>query len=467
MLLTTHTTGIHFTDKMVEWTVLRKNRTGTEKMREETCPIPDGFFEQENAPLFPAEVLGHIHKQLRGIITLSLPSSCLLMRVLELPSTDPGELEGMIALQIDQISPFPVDQLTTSYEVLSKGENHSRVLAVAAPRKTVDQLGELFKEQGVYIRSLDAEILAWWSLLVAHADILCDGRMVLILEEHTEFSMIVVDDGVPVCFRSLELFHDFSDESVLAEIDEEIRYTLLSLETEYDHGSSCRMEVWSESELPDGLTDILNKISPDAVTLHRLNNIPSLAEGLAMRSAMRSRHHVELVPREWVELQRRRQILKFSMIASVAVLTLWLAVISITGTVFTFHKTAFNRVKKEAALYEEPAREAKEARAEMLSLEKYATRTHSALESLLEITEALPGSVEINSFDYSKGKAIRLRGSAPVKDPILDFLSRLGSSSLFDGIKDDKTALQLREGQRREGFSVTVLLPKSATEEQP
>ncbi len=467
MLLSTYTTGIHYTDRQVEWTVLRKNRAGTEKMREGSLPIEEGFFEDESAPLFPVEVLKNSHKQFRGIVTLSLPSSRLLMRVLDLPSTDPDELDGMVDLQIDRLSPFPADQLTTSYEILDRSENHSRVLAIAAPRKTVDKLGDLFKEQNIYIRSLDAEILAWWSLLVAHADVPREGRVILILEEHTEFSMIVVDDGVPICFRSLELFHDFTDPSVIAEITGEISYTLLSLETEFGNSSACRTEVWSESELPHALPDALKTLSPRGINLHRLATIPTLAEGLAMRSAERGRHHAELVPREWVELQRRRQILKLSLVVSAALLCLWIAVIAVTGTVFTVQKSAYNRIRKEAAKYEEPARIAKEARAGMLSLEKYANRTHSALDSLLEITTVLPASVEINSFDYSKGKAVRLRGSAPSKDPVLDFLSRLGAAGLFKGIKDDKTAMQLRQGQRREGFSVTVLLPETASEVQP
>ena len=62
----THTTGIHYTDELVEWAVLRKNRQGTEKQREGSLPIPEGFFQQENAPLFPAEVLEHIRKNFRG-----------------------------------------------------------------------------------------------------------------------------------------------------------------------------------------------------------------------------------------------------------------------------------------------------------------------------------------------------------------------------------------------------------------
>lgn len=463
MLFNIHTTGIHYTDKIVEWAVLRKNREGTEKIREGSRPIPDGFFEQDDAPLFPADVLEQDRKNFSGIVTVSLPSSRLLMRVMELPSVDPVELEGMVALQADQIFPFPADQLTLSYEVLKQTGEHSRVLIVAAPRKVVDELGDLFKKQGVYIRSLDAEVLAWWSLLSAHQEVPIAGRALVIIEEHTEFCIIVVDDGVPICFRSLELFHNFTDPEVMAEIIEEIRYTLLSLETEHGHTPDIQTEVWSETEFPDELTQMLRELSPRGVNLHNLSTLPPLSEGLALRSADREQRHIELVPFEWVELQNHRQVMKIATIASIAVLSIWLAVISIAGTVFAIQKASYNQVQKEAERYAGPARAAQDARAEKESLEKYASRSHSALECLREITLQLPDDLEINSLTYNKGKAIVLRGSGTSTIPIYNFFQKLGSSDLFSGIKNEKQE-KLRQSARPEGFSVNIMLPALDTE---
>ena len=458
MLLYRHTTGIHYTDEIVEWAVLRKTRSETETLLEGSTPIPQGFFEQDEAPLFPSEVLTEIRKNFRGIVTVALPSSQLLMRVLELPSSDPEELDGMVELQMDQISPFPAGQLTLSYELLEETENHSRVLAVAAPRDSVDELGELFKSKNIYIRSLDAEILAWWSLLTVHSDIPSEGRVILILEEHTEFSMIIVDDGVPICFRSLELFHDFTDEAVLHEIVEEIRYTLLSLEAEYGHRDECGIEFWSESEVPETLLNMLGNECTGAINVHDLGTIPSLAEGLTLRSADRTAHHVELVPREWLELQRKKRFMQVATIASIAVLSIWLTVISITGAVFAIQKASVNHTKKEAAKYSGPARAAQAAREEMLSLEKYANRSHSALECLLGVTQTLPDFVEITSFAYTKGKAIRLSGTGDNSDLIYDYFQQLGEFELFEGVENTKISDNTR-------FSITVNLPKPEPEE--
>jgi hypothetical protein len=467
MISFTYTTGIHYTDKAVEWVVMRKSRRGVEKLREGSIAIPDDFFSREDTPLFPAEVLPKIRHSFSGVITVSLPSSKLLMRIIELPSTDPEELSGMVELQIDSLSPFAVDQLTVSYEVFHQADGRSRVLAVAAPRKTVDALGDLFKEQNVYIRSLDAEVLAWWTLLVTHGQLQSEGRVVLILEEHTEFSMIVVDDNVPIWIRSLELFHDFQDESVMQEIADEIGYTLLALEAEYGPRDIAEILFWSESEIPQKFCELLRSQCGAEVSLHDLRSIPPVSEGLALRSAERRLHHVELIPGEWVDLQHRRQLMKISVAATIAVLGVWLAVVAVTGTVFSIRQIGLNRVRKEADKYAVPARAAQDAREEMLSLEKYADRSHSALECLREITVNMPAGIEITSFTYKKGGAVSLRGSGDRADIIYDYFQNLGSSELFEGVKDQPVNTRTVKGRRISTFSITAELPEIAGEGGP
>jgi hypothetical protein len=446
---------------------LRKSRTGIEKIREGSLPLPEGFFQQENAPLFPAEILADLRRNFLGAITVSLPSSLLLMRILELPSINPQELRSMVDLQMDQISPFPIDQLTVSYEVLHQTDDHSRVLAVAAQRKTVDTLGELFKAQHVYIRSLDAEILAWWSLLLKHGQVPAEGRTVLLLEEHTEFSMIVADEGVPICFRSLELFHHFTDDSVMQEIAEELHYTLLSLEAEYGPRATAALEIWSESEFPQKLIHRLQEECGGDVNLHELSSIPPVSEGLALRTAQRRLQHIELVPKEWIDLQRRKRLMKVATIASIAVLSLWLAVVAITGAVFSIRQASYNRVRREAAKYEGPAAAALVARNEMLSLEKYADRSHSALECLREVTEALPDDVEIASYTYKKSEAVSLRGSSGRAEAVYDFFQKLGASTLFAGVKDQPVSTRTVKDKRVSTFSLTAELPKDKPEARP
>ena len=466
MLPFRYSTGIHRTLTTVEWVVLRKSRRGVEKVREGSVPLPENFSSAAGAPLFPADVLSEIRREFRGTVTVALPSSLLLMRVLNLPAVDAAELRDMVELQMDGISPFPSDQLTISYEVFHQSEDHSRILAVAAPRKTVDELGELFKTQNVYIRSLDAEILAWWTICRrsdSEFPTSESGRTLLILKGHTEFSMAITDAGVPVTFRSLELFRNLNDAETQDEIIDEISYTLLSLETEYGSRPVERILFGYEEEIPETLMEKIAARFAVPVEPRRLNGFPPLAEGLARRSLDKTVHHAELVPSEWIEIQQRRKMMRIGTVAAATVLGIWVLTVIIASTVFSIRESGLRRMREDAARYAAPARVAQTAREEMLSLEKFADRSHSALETLREVTVALTDGVELASFTFKKGESVSLRGSSDRAELIYDFFQDLGKSELFTGVKDQPVSTRLVKERRVSTFSITADLPPAAS----
>jgi hypothetical protein len=251
------------------------------------------------------------------------------------------------------------------------------------------------------------------------------------------------------------------------DITEEISYTLLSLEAPYGHTETCAVEIWSEKTIPRRLVDLLQNECGGPVALHDLQSIPPVSEGLALRTAERRLHHVELVPREWIEIQRRKRLIKVATIASIGLMGLWLAIVAVTGVVFSVKQAAFNRVHKEAARYEGPARAAQAARTEMLSLEAYSDRSHSALECLRAVTEALPDGVEIASFSYKNGEAVSLRGTADRAEAIYDFFQHLGTVEIFSGVKDEQSSNRMIKEKRVTTFSVKAELPQTKPEGTP
>ncbi|RYD62339.1 MAG: hypothetical protein EOP84_34690, partial [Verrucomicrobiaceae bacterium] len=79
----------------------------------------------EAIPLIPAQ----------SPIHLAIPTSMVLMERLTLPATDREELGGMVQLQLEKMLPYPVEEVTSDFQVLSSGETESTVvsLAVNAP----------------------------------------------------------------------------------------------------------------------------------------------------------------------------------------------------------------------------------------------------------------------------------------------------------------------------------------------
>ena len=95
----------------------------------------------------------------------------------------------------------------------------------------------------------------------------------------------------------------------------------------------------------------------------------------------------------------------------------------------------------------------------MLSLEKYADHSRSALECLRYITETLPDFVEISALAYTKGNAIRLSGTGDDWNTANDYFQKLGAVELFEGVEDPKIS---GDPPR---FSIRINLPKLETED--
>jgi len=77
----------------------------------------------------------------RPKVSVAIPLDRVLLRVVELPSTEMDELRGMVDLQVDKFSPFPVEQMSVSFESLSQTANSTRVLIAAVRREEIDNAG--------------------------------------------------------------------------------------------------------------------------------------------------------------------------------------------------------------------------------------------------------------------------------------------------------------------------------------
>ena len=75
-------------------------------------------------------------------IHLALPGHLVLLERLTLPSTDRAELAGMLQLQLEKTLPYPMDEVSSDFEILSQTETESTLLSVAANAAQLDQLCE-------------------------------------------------------------------------------------------------------------------------------------------------------------------------------------------------------------------------------------------------------------------------------------------------------------------------------------
>jgi hypothetical protein len=82
-------------------------------------------------------------------VHLALPCNAALLERMVLPSVDRDELSGMVQLQLEKTLPYPVEEVSTDFDVIRQAENESTLISVAANHAQLDQLCEPLRSRAV------------------------------------------------------------------------------------------------------------------------------------------------------------------------------------------------------------------------------------------------------------------------------------------------------------------------------
>lgn len=203
-------TAVLVKSSRIEWTTIRWRKQQTE-----IVPVKHVDWDPPEQPAErdakAVEQLKAVLSETEGTLTAIVPSERVLIRVVDLPSTDPTELAAMVDLQVDKFAPFPLEHMAIGHEVIGGTGASSRVLIAACRREVVTELGALFETAGRPVDRMDVAASAWWQLLRDQGALPLEGRHGLILLDATGCELIITQNGLPVLIRSLEASEDATD----------------------------------------------------------------------------------------------------------------------------------------------------------------------------------------------------------------------------------------------------------------
>jgi len=444
------------TPEGIEWTSIKIKQDGPASLHQGAVPITLSGDTVEQS-LSSIELPDNVAEVMQGDMTVPLRASELLMRVVELPTSDETEIRDMVAFQIDKISPFPTDQMAMAHEVLQQNDGSALVLMAAAKRSCIDAIGDLFQEKGVHVHSIDARVMGWLKLLQDEEKCSQEGCEIIVIDDDIDFLLVVLNNGIPFAFRSLD--QPEGEAGLVDELCREIGYTLTSLDAEYDLPAPTAIQFWHHGETSRSLLESLAAKSGLSVSGNDLDDLPPLSEGI-LRRAQANTSRIELIPREWVELQAQKQLLRKLGLVSGSMIAVWLVVIIILTAIYQTRSMALSRIQKQADAIAPAANQALANRQKLKKLMVYTDRSDSALECLREITRMLPNTdIELASFNYKKEKGVTVRGTADSDDTAYEFFDRLTASKLFSRLKDQSVTTKVTKGIQRAVFSATLELP--------
>ncbi len=442
----------------VAWTTLhrRKGKLEVAERRAVAFEMPPG------GGLDAPEVTARIKPLLSGIkgrVAMALPTDQVLMRVLRLPTQEMSELRSMAELQVDKFSPFPIDQMSVSQEVLEQQEGASRVLVAASQLAAVERLGSVLQAAGVFPREVDVEVLGWWRLLRQQDQLPGAGRQLVLFLAVGHADLVVAQDGVPLLVRSLGGIEGLPPEEAAVELGGDLAYTLTAMEAEWGAQPTGLLTVWSHEELPVAFLVKLREATGLDVATRLYGTLPDLTEGLALRAAERGPHLMDLAPAAWKTSIESRQRLRSVIAGALVFFVVWLLALGGLAGAVQIKLRQIQARKAEVGALQEPAKAVGEMREQVRSLERYSDRTFSALESLREVSASLPAGVELASFTYKKYTQVALRGEADNGDAVYEFIKVMETSGLFPKATLEGLTQKTRAGKARQEFRILLALP--------
>ncbi len=414
----------------VEWAIYRPShegwtldRTGEEHF--ESLSDPSLSDPPSSLPAAAASIA----KQLAHRPTLLvIPASRAIQRILAVPSTDEVEIAGIVELQLETLSPFPVETLLHSFEILQKNNGSSRVLVALTPRKAVEAAGVPFRQRGLSFSRVTLSTFEWWQTLFRQRLIPAQGRHLVFIASPDGCEFFVTEAGIPLLMRALPRPPTQPPEAFAAEAADELSYSLTALSLEYGETPIADATLFAE---PDALP-LANALRTRlAIPLREEPTPGRLAELAAKREAEDPPPHFDLTPTEWREEERQRQFRNRLASATIGGLLLWTLLIAALEGWTRLQENRIARLAQELDAVRRPAQEVRDLISRVEALSRYRDTTYSALECLREISLLMPQGVELRQYKFEKGRAITLSGEAPASQPIYDFKKALDTSSFF------------------------------------
>lgn len=359
-------------------------------------------------------------------VVIALPLSRLLVRIMKMPMEVREDLSDAVALQMDKLSPFPGEELSVGYEILSEGENALWVFAAALPAQVFEELGSALHEAKLQVIRTDASALGWFRSLCGPCQLTRPGRRVLLMDPDEGWDLLVLDHGVPVLARGLGLQADVN--ALIREM------TLSLLNVELDAG---------ESPVADVLVVSKNVPSPELVKkLEALTGVAVRhvvpptedggAEGVAIRTGEGAT--LDLTPQTWRDEIKESSIRKRVLTGVSIAAAVWAIFMGVLFSGPLVYNQMTKHVRGESRAHAKSFKRVSDTRDRVNLILAYTDRTYSPLEMLRMASARLPQGITLLGFNYRRDDGVRISGEADQPTLVYDFKDAVTADPLFESV---------------------------------
>ena len=361
-------------------------------------------------------------------VIMGLPTSLLLLRVLRMPSLAKDEMAGAVSLQMDKLSPFPGDELSVGWELLSDDGENATVIAAAVPSRHMESLDAALAASGLYAMRVDVALLGWLRLLREHKLLgETTDRQVVLVAHGDEWDLLVLDAGRLVLARGLGQPVDDGD------MVRDLSLTLFQVEAE--SGARPVHEIVVVSDTPPSAGMLISIRNGMAAPLRCIAppTDASAADGLCLRAM--DGVTMDLVPSVWRDREQATMVRHRLTFGLAVAAGLWVA---LAATLFLGPIVADQIVRMqkrhEIAIHEE-YQAVYDLRERVQLIHRYMDRDRSFLEAFRTLAAAQPPGVDLTSMIYQRDEGCKITGEALDRTAVYSMIDNLRTNRPFTSCK--------------------------------
>jgi hypothetical protein len=370
----------------------------------------------------------------------------------------------MVQLQVDKFSPFPVDKMVVSHEVLAKRENGFVVLMAAALEEAISAGYRELESCGVRPGVVDACVLGRWQTLLDAGAVAPQGRQVVVVLEGTQPEIVVAQDGMPILFRQLGDASSLDAAALADEVLQETTYALTAIEMEHGGAELAGVRVVAGGQVPEAVAQAFARDYPGVAVAGIPGDLPSVATGLARRLAARREGEagVDLVPAVFRQMGSARAFRRRLLRVALGIVLVWLAAVAGVCGYVVFERTQLARISAKRETWRQPALDVRAMRKRVAVIKRYMDHTYSVLECMRAVVSNQPQGVDLTSFTYKKGEAVRVSGEGANVDVVYAFKTALDGSEIFRRGESTLNGPHFDSRRNRYTFELKLTLPSAA-----
>ena len=358
-------------------------------------------------------------------VVLALPLSRMLVKTIMIPESERDNKEAFVTRVLQELSPYPDEELSVSCEIMRETSEGISVIAAALPESSAEDIAEALDDAKLTVRRIDAlalgELFGLWNKFGISGD---DARRLLIIKSADCIALIVIDDDMIVSIRAASLG---------AEIRREIWLSLLQAEDFAGAKALAGVYIASRGECKweDDEKSVLASFGE--ITDLGVLSLESAYEGIARRSD--DEHAINVLPASWRENLDEVRMKKKLTLLSVMAGGIWALIMAVLFGVPLVLGFMTDHQKKLCSAHAGQYRAVSAMREKVKLVQKYSDRTLSALEILKALSDRLPQGVTLTSWNYDSAEGVRCSGTAENDLVIYDFKDALDKLGVFSEVK--------------------------------